>query len=62
MTKKNPDNLSIIGVSKYLIVISGYRNPLAFASFMQAANPFLLILRIPAADTFSVTQLSSSGL
>ena len=43
-------------------MISGYSNPLAFASFMQAVKPFLLIVRIPAAETLRVTQVESSGL
>ena len=38
------------------------RNPLARAALRLALIPFLLMERIPAADTFKVIQLSSSGI
>ena len=40
--------------------LANYKYPFAFASLRQAFKPLLLIFRIPAAETFSVTHLSSS--
>ncbi len=47
---------------QYGMIMPYLINPFALASFRQAYMPFLFMVRMPLAETFSVTQRFSSGM